>query len=92
VESVLEPSRAVAPAYRNYAMRLKDGQVLAGVKVAETDSTLSLGDGQGQIRVVQKAQIEEQKALDLSLMPEGLEKALSDREFVDLIAFLASQK
>jgi putative heme-binding domain-containing protein len=92
VESVLEPSRAIAPAYRNYAIRLKDGQVLSGVKVAETDATLSLGDGEGQIRVLQKSAIEEQKALELSLMPEGLEKALSDREFVDLIAFLAGEK
>jgi putative membrane-bound dehydrogenase-like protein len=92
VESILEPSRAVAPAYRNTAIRLKDGQIVTGVKVLESDAAITLGDAQGQVRTVLKSQIDEQRALELSLMPEGLEKALTDREFVDLIAFLADQR
>jgi len=92
VESILEPSRAVAPAYRNQAIRLKDGQIVTGVKVLESDAAITLGDAQGQVRTVLKSQIEEQRALELSLMPEGLEKALTDREFVDLVAFLADQR
>jgi putative membrane-bound dehydrogenase-like protein len=92
VESILEPSRAVAPAYRNQAIRLKDGQIVTGVKVLESDAAITLGDAQGQVRTVLKSQIDEQRALELSLMPEGLEKALTDREFVDLVAFLADQR
>ena len=92
MESILEPSRAVAPAYRNQAIRMKDGQIVTGVKVLESDAALTLGDAQGQVHTVLKSRIEEQRALELSLMPEGLEKALSDREFVDLVAFLADQR
>ncbi len=92
VESVLEPSRAIAPAYKNWAFRLSDGQVVTGVRVLETDAAITVGDAQGQTRTIEKSKIDAQKALDLSLMPEGLEKALSDKEFVDLIAFLADQK
>jgi len=62
------------------------------VKVLESDAALTLGDAQGQVRTVLKSQIDEQRTLELSLMPEGLEKTLTDREFVDLIAFLADQK
>ncbi len=92
VESILEPSRAVAPAYRNVAVRLKNGRVQIGVKVVETEGTITLGDAQGQTHLLQKSQIDEQQVMDLSLMPDGIEKVLSDEELVDLITFLAEQR
>jgi putative heme-binding domain-containing protein len=92
VESILEPSRAIAPAFRNVSVRLKDGQEWTGVRVAESESVLTLGDAQGQTHTLKKDQIEEQRTLELSVMPEGLETGLTDTEFVDLVAFLAEQK
>jgi len=92
IESILEPSRAIAPAFRNMLVRLKDGQELTGVRVAETESVLTLGDAQGQSHTLKKDQIEELQILALSIMPEGLENGLTDTEFADLIAFLAEQK
>lgn len=92
IESILEPSRAIAPAFRNLSVQLKDGQELIGVRVAETDSTLTLGDAQGQSHTLKKEQIDGLQILDLSIMPAGLESGLTDAEFVDLVAFLAEQK
>jgi putative membrane-bound dehydrogenase-like protein len=92
IESILEPSRAIAPSYQNWAVQLKDGRVLNGVRVDESETTFTLGDQQGQPHVLPKAEIKRQKMLSLSLMPEGLEKALTDQEFVDLVAFLVEQK
>jgi putative heme-binding domain-containing protein len=92
IESVLEPSRSIATAYTNWAVRLKDGRILNGVKVSETEAMLTLGDVEGKPQQIRKSEIEELKALALSLMPEGLEKGMTDKEFVDLIAFLLSQK
>jgi len=92
IESILEPNRAIAPAFRNLSVRLKDGQELTGVRVAETESVLTLGDAQSQSHALKKEQIEELQILELSIMPEGLESALTDVEFVDLVEFLAGQK
>ena len=92
IESILEPSRVIAPAFRNMSVRLKDGQELTGVKVAESPSGLTIGDAQGQSHALKKDQIEELRILELSLMPEGLENGLTDMEFVDLIAFLSEQE
>jgi len=92
IESILEPSRAIAPTFRNLSVRLKDGQELTGVRVAETESILTLGDAQSQSHALKKEQIEELQILELSIMPEGLESALTDAEFVDLVEFLAEQK
>jgi hypothetical protein len=49
-----------------------------------------LGDAEGKTHVLPKPSIEQLKELSLSLMPEGMERTLTDREFVDLIAYLSS--
>lgn len=92
VESILEPSRTVTPGYQTIALALTDGRVLTGIKVAETETTLTLGDNQGQKHILAKSEIEEQKPQALSTMPDGLVKQLTVDQFVDLIAFLTSQK
>ena len=92
VESILEPSRTIAPGFGTLAIALKNGKVLTGVKVTETETTLTLADNQGQKHLLAKAEIEEQRASTVSSMPEGLEKRFTEAEFIDLIAFLMSQK
>jgi putative heme-binding domain-containing protein len=90
VESILEPSRTVTPGFQTIAVALRDGRVLAGVKIDETDNSLTLGDNQGQKHALAKSQIEEQTVQTQSTMPEGAVKQLSPDQFVDLVAFLTS--
>jgi putative membrane-bound dehydrogenase-like protein len=92
IESVLQPSRTIAPGYQTVAIVLKSGRVVTGVKAAETEETLTLGDSKGEKQVVRKADIDEQQPQAVSVMPEGLEKQFTSEEFVDLIAFLVSLK
>jgi putative heme-binding domain-containing protein len=91
-ESILDPSRSIAPSFGTLAIVLADGRPLSGIKIAETDATLTLVDNQAQKHTINKADIEQQKPSTLSTMPEGLEKKLSEEEFVDLVALLASSK
>ena len=37
VESILEPSRTIAPSFESTLVELKNGKVLSGIKVAETE-------------------------------------------------------
>jgi putative membrane-bound dehydrogenase-like protein len=92
VESILEPSRTIAPSYGTVVVSLTNGKQLSGVKIAETATTLTLADSQGQKHLLAKDTIETQTSSAVSAMPEGLEKRFSGDEFVDLIAFLVSQK
>jgi putative membrane-bound dehydrogenase-like protein len=92
IESILEPSRAIAPGYQTLVVVLKDGRVLTGVKVAETATTFTLGNIRGEKLLVAKADVDEQQPHAVSTMPEGLDRLLTTEEFVDLIAFLVSQK
>ena len=92
LESILEPSRTIAPSFGTLTLMLKNGKTLNGVKVAETEKTLTLADNQGQKHLLAKADIDEQHPSPISSMPEGLEKRFTESEFVDLIAFLMSQR
>src|SRR5207237_378908 len=55
VESILEPSRTIAPSYGTLGITLQNGKVLTGVKVAETATTITLADNQGQKHTLAKA-------------------------------------
>jgi putative heme-binding domain-containing protein len=92
IESVLEPSRSVAPGFESMTLALADGRVLSGVRVAETDRTLTLADREARGYEIPKADIEARTRQAQSTMPDGLEKRLTPDEFVDLIAYLASQR
>ncbi|HUG70318.1 MAG TPA: PVC-type heme-binding CxxCH protein [Pirellulaceae bacterium] len=92
IESILEPSRTMAPSYATIAIVLNNGRVLSGVRTSEDANKLLLGDNQGKTHEISKADIDEISTHTLSTMPEGLEKRLTDLEFVDLLAFLESQK
>jgi putative heme-binding domain-containing protein len=92
VESMLQPSRTIAPSFGTLTVRLVSGQTVSGVKTAGTDAELTLVDNQGQKHLVPKTHIDEQKPSPISTMPEGLEKRLTEQEFVDLVGFLMSLK
>jgi len=92
IESVLEPSRTIAPSFETIAVALSDGRVLTGVRTAETEMALTLADPDGKSHTLAKSDIETARPQTASLMPDGLEKPLTAEEFVDLIAFLAGQK
>ncbi|MBC8353778.1 MAG: HEAT repeat domain-containing protein [Planctomycetes bacterium] len=92
IESILEPSRTVAPSYATIVVAMESGLVLAGVRIAEEADKILLGDNQGKTHEILTENIDKMSTQRLSTMPEGLEKKLTDREFVDLLAFLESQK
>lgn len=90
VESVLEPSRQIVEGYRPSALALTDGRVLAGLVRDEPDGRLSLLDAAGNRLALASSDVEDRKALDTSIMPDGLASGLSPAEFADLIAYLTS--
>ncbi|MCE9531888.1 MAG: HEAT repeat domain-containing protein [Planctomycetes bacterium] len=92
VESILEPSRTIGPAFQSYAVTLADGRTLIGIKIDETDKTITYADKEGKKHALARTDIEATRPEKLSVMPESLEKPLSVDEFVDLIAYLVSLK
>ena len=92
IESILDPNVNVTPGFKTLVVTRNDGTSLMGVKVSETESTVTLGDVAGQPHKIAKSDIAKLDQPPVSLMPPGLETVYSDREFIDLMAFLFSQK
>ncbi len=92
VESVLEPSRTISPSFETVLVVLKNGKVVSGIKTAETEASLTLVDSQAQKHVLSRRDVEEEQKSPVSTMPEGVEKRLTEDEFVDLVLFLSSLK
>ena len=91
LESILEPSRNIAPSYATVAALLLDGRIVSGVRIAEDDLALTIGDNQGKTHQIPVSEIDELQALEISTMPIGLEQRMSQREMLDLIEFLSQQ-
>ena len=89
VESILEPSREVAPQFVTWQIETHDGRALSGMLLREAvDGTQTFVDQQGQTFALHPRDIAERKAQTRSVMPDGLEKLMTLQELRDLLAFL----
>ena len=73
-------------------VNLKDGETVTGRIESENDSNVRLMNVAGEITEIDRAKIQSIETSTTSLMPAGLEQALSNEELSDLIAFLRGLK
>ncbi|HYV37773.1 MAG TPA: HEAT repeat domain-containing protein, partial [Gemmataceae bacterium] len=93
IESILEPSKEIAPAFTTWLVTMRDGKQHTGVIALESfDSTVALVDAQGKRTVLKITDIEDRVAQKTSIMPADLHGMMTRQEFADLLAFLESRK
>jgi putative heme-binding domain-containing protein len=93
IESILAPSKEIAPQYVSWFIATRDGKTRTGVIVEEgPHSTITVADAQGKLEVIHRTNIEERRALATSIMPDKLHELMTRREFLDLLAFLSNRK
>ncbi len=85
--SILDPSYAIEDRYRNHLLETNGGLFYDGILVAETSAAVRLRGEARDISIL-KADIADLRPSDVSLMPEGLEDAVTREELADLIAYL----
>jgi len=90
LESILDPSKAIDPAYRNHLLQTADGGALFGVPVARTAEAITIRDAAGRTTAVPVKNIKQIIPQARSLMPDMLLKDYSAQEAADLIAYLRS--
>ena len=92
LESILVPSSTIAQGYDAYVVVTDAGKALHGLIARQTADLVVLRDAAGAELQLRKDRIQEVRRSAVSIMPEGLERALSRDEFRDLLAFLQSLK
>ncbi len=92
LESLLDPSRTIDPAFKSYSIETKDDLAYTGFLLSRTSTEIQLKDANAQIIKLDAknvAKVQEQK---LSAMPEMLLQSLTAQEAADLVEFLFSLK
>lgn len=87
LQSILEPSREIAPQYQPRTILLKDGRTFTGIRL-RSSTREAMRDANGQNRTFDRNDIESMVQLEVSFMPDGLVNSLTDRELRDLMEFL----
>lgn len=93
VDSILLPSREVAPHFVAQAIATSDGRTINALLVSQdVDGTLRYVDSSGNEIALKPDEIADRVQSGKSIMPDGLAGQMTLQEFRDLIAFLRQQK
>jgi putative heme-binding domain-containing protein len=88
MESILEPSKEIAPEYEAVAVATKEGRVIVGLRINESNFSIQLTEESGRFHSFLKRDLDELKVLKTSLMPENFRELLTVKELHDLFAYL----
>lgn len=86
--AILDPNAALNPNFLAYNIETRDGRSLSGMVRGETASSLTLAQSGGLMEKILRGDLQEVRASQLSLMPEGLEQAMTPQDLADLIAWV----
>ena len=88
LSDILDPNRMFEARWSAYTVETKDGRTLSGLIQSETGDAIVLAMMGGAKETIQRSAIKEMKSLDRTLMPVGLEAAITKEKMADLLAFL----
>jgi putative membrane-bound dehydrogenase-like protein len=89
--NVIDPNRVVGAPYFQRIVKLKKGTVKTGLLAAEDDQSITLKTENDALTVILKKDIDEDDGITISqksMMPEGLDKAMSVQDFRDMVRFV----
>ena len=91
LKDIIEPSASINPDAVGYIVKLKDGEEISGTRFRETANELHIAQPGGTILKVKKNSILSTEPMKISLMPAGIDTALSKEELRDLMTFLLTE-
>ena len=89
--NIIDPSSVVPKQFTTSVIALKDGRVITGVVISETEQTLVIQTDKEQLSVA-RGDVEETKNTGKSLMPDGMLDTLTPEQVRDLFGFMMPRK
>ena len=89
---IVVPEAEVAPAFASYLVETKDGRTLSGILASETPASLTLRMPLGIEETILRSNVVRIEAATGSLMPAGLDAAMSRQDLADLLGFLKGER
>jgi putative heme-binding domain-containing protein len=88
IRDVLAPSNTISPGYVTFSVATTDGRVFSGLLVAESPTSLTVRQAEGKEQAILRKDVDQVRAMSVSLMPEDLPKTVTPRDLADLLAWL----
>ncbi len=88
LKNLVDPSDSINPDAVGYTVTLKNGTAVVGTRLGETQDELQIAQPGGAVAKLSKAEIVSTEPMAASLMPAGLDKALTKEELRDLMSYL----
>lgn len=92
LESILEPSKVIAPQFVTQLVETTAGKVFTGLLVSRSADEVILKDAQNKTQRIPAGEIELVAPQATSLMPELLLKEMTAQEVADLLEYLSQLK
>ena len=90
LESIVLPSSTIVRDFEPYNIVTNDGRVLTGLITRQTTDSVTIQQQTGDPITLARKDIDEMAAGTVSIMPNGLDKTLTESELADVIAYLMS--
>ena len=91
-EAILDPSAGISFGYEAWQIELKNGDEAFGLVVSDTADEIAVKAQTGIVTRYKKSDIARKDQQKLSIMPAGLQQAMSTQDLVDLVEYLSSLK
>ena len=88
---LIVPNKAVTAGYESYTVTTKSLETFTGILAEQNEHAITLRQALGAEQVIERTNIETLTTENRSLMPDELEKSLSQQQIRDLIAFLKGE-
>ncbi|WP_353717589.1 PVC-type heme-binding CxxCH protein [Dyadobacter sp. 676] len=90
--AIFDPSAGIGFGYEGFEVTLKDGTTVSGIVSSKTETDLILKFPGGSTQEYKMSQVKSIKQLKDSMMPSGLQDAMSTEELVSLVDYLSNLK
>jgi len=92
LESIIYPSASFVRSYEPFTVLVKGGEDTTGIVRKDAPDEVILANGPETEARIARSDVLEMRPGKISLMPDGLEQALTRQELADLLAFLKASK
>ncbi len=89
--SVVDPSAAIREEFTQFQIVTTSGLTLTGLIDKQDDRTVSIRGANNQSTLLNRDEVEVLKAMDTSIMPDGLVEKINDAELADLFAYVMTR-
>jgi putative membrane-bound dehydrogenase-like protein len=86
--AILDPNRQVEPRYLSYTALTSGGETIFGIITTETPGSITIKGLDAREQTIPRSSLKSLEGSNRSLMPEGVEGAVSDQDLADVIRFL----